>query len=173
MQRHFASAGVLLALLCSSQVADAAQKAVVFPFDLSQQQREEDFFYGPRKPSDAEQRRLVAVHEELVRLLRADGRYDIVDIAPIAKEIEEKAPLDECNGCSIDLAKKVGGEVAITGLVDKASDTLLNMQIGILDTASGAITRQVSVVIQGNTDEAWLRGVRWLYKNRLSLEEKQ
>ncbi len=59
-----------------------------------------------------------------------------------------------------------------TGLVDKASDTLLNMRIMEIDVASGSIETRGNVVIQGNTDEAWLRGVRWLMKNKLPAETK-
>ena len=54
-----------------------------------------------------------------------------------------------------------------TGLVDKASETLLNMRIMEIDVATGQLKRAGNVVIQGNTDEAWLRGVRWLMKNKL------
>ncbi|MDX2309630.1 MAG: DUF3280 domain-containing protein [Hyphomicrobium sp.] len=152
--------------------ASAAPKTVVFPFDLSIQKTEEDFFTGPKKASDAEALRLAQVHAELQKLLGGDGRYELVDLAPIAADISKQAPLDECNGCAQDLAKKVGGEIGVTGLVTKASETLLNMQIGFFDVASGNITKQVSVQIQGNTDESWLRGVRWLYKNRLMPEAK-
>lgn len=167
-----AALAALLTLSILAGPAGAATKTVVFPFDLTLQKTEEDFFYGQRKPTPAEVSRLAQVHAELVKYLAADGRYDLVDLAPIADEITAQAPLDDCNGCTLDLAKKVGGEIGVTGLIIKGSETLLNMQIGFFDVATGNITKQVSVQIQGNTDEAWLRGVKWLYKNRLSPEAK-
>ncbi len=162
----------VIAIVSMTPAAIAEQKTVVFPFDLSLQQREEDFFTGPAKPSPEEAARLKVVNDELAMLVGKDSRYDVIDHSSISKDIEAAAPLNACNGCEIDLSKKIGGEIAFTGLIDKASATLLNMQIGVLDVASGKVLRTASVVIQGNTDEAWLRAVRWLMKNRLSVEAK-
>ncbi len=159
-------------LVASAGAALAGQKTVVFPFDLLLQQKEEDFFIGAGKPSPAEQDRLKLVTDELRKLVAADPRYEVVDIASIMPEVEKQAPFTSCNGCEVDLAKKVGGAIAFTGAIDKASDTLLNMQIGILDVEKGQLLNTAAVVIQGNTDDAWLRGVRWLMKNRLSAEAK-
>lgn len=148
--------------------AQAAGKTVVLPFDLILQKKEEDFFIGASKPSPAEQQRLAAVYEELKTILKARGTYDLVDPAPIAKEIEAAAPIYDCNGCEIDLAKKLDGAIVYTSVVDKASETLLNMRITEIDVASGKLLRAGSVVIQGNTDEAWMRAVRWIMKNRFA-----
>jgi hypothetical protein len=145
-------------------------KTVVLPFDLVLQKKEEDFYIGPSKPSPAEQQRLATIYAELTKILAADGRHQLVDIVPIAKEIEAAAPIVDCNGCEIDLAKKLDGQILYTGLVDKASDTLLNMRIMEIDVASGQLKRAGNVVIQGNTDEAWTRGVRWLMKNKLAAD---
>jgi hypothetical protein len=172
MRRAFA--GALLAFLAAAGMAGsavAAQKTVVLPFDLVLQKKEEDFFLGAGKPSPAEQARLKSINEELARILSADGVHELVDVAPIAQEIEAAAPFVDCNGCEIDLAKKLNAEVLYTGLVDKASDTLLNMRIMEYDVASGQLKRAGNAVIQGNTDEAWLRGVRWLMKNKLPARE--
>jgi hypothetical protein len=165
-----ALAGSLIALFAGMQVAVAAPRTVVLPFDLELLKKEEDFYLGPSKPSPEEQARLQAVHAELTKILSEDGRHDIVDISPISKDIEEAAPLVDCNGCEVDLAKKVNGELLYTGLVDKASDTLLSMRIMEIDVASGKMVRAGSVVIQGNTDDAWMRGVRWIMKNRFAGE---
>jgi hypothetical protein len=150
-----------------SAAASAAQKTVVLPFDLVLQKKEEDFFIGAGKPSPEEQARLQIINDELRAILAADGQHELIDTAPIAKEIEAAAPIVDCNGCEIDLAKKLNGEVLYTGIVDKASDTLLNMRIMETDIQTGQLKRAGNVVIQGNTDDAWLRGVRWLMKNKL------
>jgi len=145
----------------------AAQKTVVLPFDLVLQKKEEDFFIGAGKPSPAEQARLKTINDELRGILAADGQHELIDTGPIASEIEAAAPIVDCNGCEIDLAKKLNGEVLYTGIVDKASETLLNMRIMETDVQTGQLKRAGNVVIQGNTDDAWLRGVRWLMKNKL------
>jgi hypothetical protein len=149
----------------------AAQKTVLLPFDLVLQKKEEDFFIGAGKPSPAEQARLKVINDELAKILSEDGVHELIDTAPHAKEIEAAAPFVDCNGCEVDMAKKLNGEVLYTGLVDKASETLLNMRIMEIDVSSGQLKRAGNVVIQGNTDEAWLRGVRWLMKNKLPATE--
>jgi len=165
-----AFAGAVIALWAAaglSGTAIAAQKTVVLPFDLILQKKEEDFFIGAGKPSAAEQARLQAINLELRNILAADGSLELIDTSAMTKDIEAAAPFVDCNGCEIDLARKLNGEVLYTGLVDKASETLLNMRIMEIDVATGALKRAGNVVIQGNTDEAWLRGVRWLMKNKL------
>ncbi len=147
--------------------AETVRKTVLLPFDLVLQTKEEDFYIGAGKPSPAEQSRLKAVNEELAKILSGDGVHELIDTTPITKDIEAAAPIVDCNGCEIDLAKKLNGEMLYTGLIDKASETLLSMRIMETDVASGQLKRAGNVVIQGNTDEAWVRGVRWLMKNKL------
>ena len=166
--------GAMLAFLVSTGSfagSAAAQKTVLLPFDLILQKKEEDFFIGAGKPSPAEQARLKAINDDLAKILSEDGVHDLIDTAPYAKEIEAAAPFVDCNGCEVDMAKKLNGEVLYTGLVDKASETLLNMRIMEIDVATGQLKRAGNVVIQGNTDEAWLRGVRWLMKNKLPAKD--
>ncbi len=153
--------------------AETVRKTVLLPFDLVLQKKEEDFYIGAGKPSPAEQARLKVINDELAKILSEDGVHQLIDMTPFAKEIEAAAPFVDCNGCEVDLAKKFNGEVLYTGLVDKASETLLNMRIMETDVASGKLKRAGNVVIQGNTDEAWLRGVRWLMKNKLPAKETQ
>jgi hypothetical protein len=160
----------LLAATGANAGTTASLKTLVLPFDLVLQKKEEDFYIGPSKPSPAEQQRLATIYEELTKILAADGRHQLIDIAPIAKDIETAAPIVDCNGCELDLAKKVDAEILYTGLVDKASDTLLNMRIMEIDVASGQLKRAGNVVIQGNTDEAWTRGMRWLMRNKLAAD---
>ena len=170
--RSFWVLALALALSWGS-AANAAQRTIVFPFDLILLKKEEDFFIGASKPSPDEQRRLAAALEQLRELLLGQGTYEFVDLAPFAKEIEDTAPLYDCNGCELRLARKIGGDLAVVSAVDKVSDTLLNMQITMFDVATGGAVKRGSVVIQGNTDEAWTRGVRWIFKNKLSAEAQQ
>lgn len=168
MRRALAS--IFLALL--TLPAEAALRAAVFPFDFLIPTKEEDFFIGPRKPSVDEQRRLELVRAEMGRLVTAGGRYEMLDISGLVPEIEAAAPLSECNGCEVDLARKSGADIVFLGTIEKVSDTVLNLQLLELEVGSGAVKRRMSAVIQGNTDDAWLGGVRWLVKNRVLAREE-
>ncbi len=157
----------LCALLMGATMTHAAPKTAVFPVELSVPAlHPDDLMFGTTIKLE-ELERLKVVTKELRTLLAASGEFAVADLSSIEKDIEEKAPLHECNGCENDLAKKVGVELAVLPLLQKSSDTLLNLTIAVQDVASGRLTQRESVVIQGNTEESWVRAVRWLVKHRL------
>lgn len=160
------------ALVILSGAASAMQKAAVFPFDLVIPPKEEDFFIGATGPNAAEKARLKLVYDEFVRLMTASGTIEAVDLAPIAAEIEAKSPIYECKGCEIDLAKKVGAEIAYIVVLEKASDTLLNLNVTEIDVGRVGVIRRATAVVNGNTDDAWLGVVRWVVKNRLLAKQE-
>jgi len=154
-------------------VAQAAQKLAIFPIDMSFPKSEEDFFSGTQGPSPDEQRRLSMARDQLAKMLADSGRYEIVDTTPIGAEIAAAQPIYTCNGCEIDLAGKTKADLVMTGLIDKISETHLSLTVAIVDVANSKLLKTSSVLIQGNTDEAWAHGVRWITKNRLLAEDKK
>jgi len=165
-------AGLALALFLLPGAALAGQKAIIFPFDLIDQSQQFEIGLMPKEIDPEEKRRLAIITEELTKLIKQSGRYEVVDPAPIAAEIEEKAPMHKCNGCEDDLAKKVGAEVAFIGTVRKASDVLFTVSVYIRDVASAKVIKQASSEIYGNTDAMWLRAVRYLVEKRLFAPER-
>jgi hypothetical protein len=57
--------------------------------------------------------------------------------------------------------------IAITGTVSKVSNLILGFTIHVRDDSTGRLTRVLQAGFRGNTDESWLRGIRWLVANRL------
>jgi hypothetical protein len=161
-----------LALFLLPGAALAGQKAIIFPFDLIDQSQQFEIGLMPKEIDPEEKRRLAIITEELTKLIKQSGRYEVLDRAPIAAEIEEKAPMHKCNGCEDDLAKKVGAEVAFIGTVRKASDVLFTVSVYIRDVASAKVIKQASSEIYGNTDAMWLRAVRYLVEKRLFAPER-
>jgi len=155
------------AVLMGVTMTQAAPKTAVFPVELSVPAlHPDDLMFGTTiKPEEVE--RLKVLTKELRSLLAESGEFAVADLSVIEKDIEEKGPLHECNGCENDLAKKVGVELAVLPLLMKSSDTLLNLTIAVQDVASGRLTKRETVFIQGNTEESWVRAVRWLVKRRL------
>ena len=164
-------AGFALALFLLPGAALAGQKAVIFPFDLIDQSQQFEIGLMPKEIDPEEKRRLAVITEELTKLIKQSGRYEVVDPAPISAEIEQKAPIHKCNGCEDDLAKKVGAEVAFIGTVRKASDVLFTVSVYIRDVASAKVIKQASSEIYGNTDAMWLRAVRYIVEKRLFAPE--
>ena len=163
---------VMASMAALPAVAAAAERLAIFPIDMSMPRTEEDFFRGVTGPSPEEQNRLSMAHAELQKRLAASGRYEIVDLSPLSAEITAAQPIFECNGCEIDIATKAKADLVMTSLVDKISETHLSLTVAVVDIAKSKLVSNSSVLIQGNTDESWMHGVRWLVKNRLLAEDK-
>jgi hypothetical protein len=146
------------ALLLSATAALAGQKAAVFPFELIDDSLDGQYL-GPRAD---EAQRLVLATAELRRLAAQEAGYDVLDLTPIAAEVEKAAPIYKCNRCEVDLARRAGADVAVTAAVRKFSNLLLSLHIYVRDVSTGNLTKMYRIDIRGNTDESWLRGVRWL-----------
>lgn len=165
---------ILAAMLAAlATPVSAGQRLAIFPFDMSIPKSEEDFFRGVSGPSPAEQNRLSMAEAELQKQLGEDPRYEIVDLAPLKEEISKARPIYECNGCEIDIAAKAKADLVMTSVVDKISETHLSLTVALIDVAESKLIKNSSVLIQGNTDESWMHGVRWLVRNRLRAEEEK
>jgi len=160
-----------LAFMLLPAAARAEQKAVIFPFDLIDQQQQFEIGLMPKGIDPEEKRRLGVITEELTKLIKKSGRYEVVDTAPIAALIEEKSPMYKCNGCEDDLAKKVGADIAFIGTVRKASDVLFTVSVYIRDISNERVVKQGSSEIYGNTDAMWLRAVDYVVDRRLFKEK--
>lgn len=161
---------VVLFALFSSFPAWAAQKTAVLPFDM--RDASQDGEYVPQfKPADLERLKLVA--EELKTLMTKDERYEVMDLTPWAADIDKAYPFSKCDGCDLEIGQKAGADLAVMGYVDKLSDALISLQIFVRDVKSGEMVKTMSAEIRGNTDELWLHGIRYLWRNRFMPQEKQ
>lgn len=157
-------AGLVLSLVVDAAArADEPRTAAVFDFELIDTSLEGEM----RGKQSAEQTRLVLISRRLRELLAQSGRYEPVDIAPAAAAIKAAGNLYGCNGCDADIARQLGAELAVRGVVQKVSNLILNMTVYITEAGTGAHVAGASVDIRGNTDESWLRGVSYLVRNRL------
>lgn len=159
------------AVLSFPAMASAGPKLLLFPIEMSIPRTEMDFFTPEVGPSPAEQERLKMAHAELTKLIAADGRYDLLDVTPYAAEIEAAQPISECNGCEVDIGAKAGADLLMVSVLNKISETHLSLTVSLVDVAKSGVVNNASVLIQGNTDESWQHGVRWLARNRLLAAE--
>ena len=161
--------GLLCLAILPALPALAAQKTAVFPFDL--RDADQDGEMVPQYNED-DLRRAKLVADELKALMTKDGRYEVIDLTPLNADIEKASPFDKCDACETPLAEKAGAELAVTGVAHKFSNALISLQLYVRDVKSGEMKKTMSAAIQGNTDELWLHGVRWLWKNRFNNEAK-
>ncbi len=148
-------------------MADNAMPAVaVFDFELFDTSLQGEV----EGENPAEQKRLILISDLLRRLLRESGRFQLVDLGPAAARIAEAGQFRDCNGCAVAIARGLHAELAMTGVVQKVSNLILNINIYIHDAKSGALIKAMSADIRSNSDESWSRGVSWLVRNRLLAE---
>jgi hypothetical protein len=157
-------AAILIALVSSVAAAAGVQErsAAIFDFELTDTSRDNQL-----APHDAEHRaRLAQVSDRLRQRLAESGRFAIVDIAPVAKAARA-SNLQSCGGCDVRLASQIGADLAITGMVFKVSNLILNMTIFVRDAKTGNDVAVAQADMRGDTDESWTRTLDWLVRNRL------
>jgi hypothetical protein len=117
-------------------------------------------------PQADEQRRLKDVTEQLRKALTQSGNFVVMDITPV-NAAAHASNLQSCGGCDVQLAQKLGADLAVTGLVQKVSALILNMNIYLRDAHTGKLITGMSADFRGNTDESWTRAMSYLVRNRL------
>ncbi len=161
--------GLVVLFLCAwlmtpaCLLADEAVPIVVFDFELYDTSLEGEV----KGLNPDEQNRLGMISDQLRELLGASERYTIVDTAPAANKIAEGGNWQDCPGCDVKIAKHLGARLAVTGLVQKVSNLILNINIYVRCVETGKVVQFAGADIRGNTDQSWTRGVSWLVRNRL------
>ncbi|TPQ41814.1 hypothetical protein C2U70_02230 [Bradyrhizobium guangdongense] len=149
-----------LLLMNSAALADPP-KLVVFDFELIDTSLPGEF-YG----SKPELVRLDRISEQLREELTKSGKYQMLDIAPI-RDAARHANLQACGGCDLKLAGQLGADLEITGVVQKVSNLIINLNIYLRDVKTGAMITAASADMRGNTDESWTRTMSYLIRNRI------
>jgi len=154
---------VLVLTLVSAAPAYAdAPKVAVFDFELVDTSLQGEM-YGPR--SD-EHDRLLYAGDQLRNYLSASGRFQVIDIAPV-NAAAHGSNLQACGGCDVRFGEKLGADLVITGVVQKVSNLILNINIYVRDVHTGQLVAAASTDMRGNTDESWSRAMNYLVRNRL------
>ena len=169
LRKFYLSLAILFAVVPCAP-AFAASKVAVFPFDMRDVEQEGEVV-PQYKETDLARVRVIA--EELRTLLQKDDRYELIDLKPLDSEVQMAAPFNNCDGCEVAIAQKAGADLAVTGFVDKWSDALISIQVFAREVSTGKLVKAMSAEVRGNTDELWLHGIRWLWRNRFNTEEKK
>ncbi len=150
-------------LLAFASPCAGGEKIAVFEFEIIRS----NVIAGVPENREAEALRLAMIGARLRAQLSASGQFDLVDIAPVAAKAAA-ANLRSCGGCADDFAKELGAAYAVTGMVQKVSELILNINVYVRDAATSKLVAGASVDLRGNTDESWRRGIDYLYKNVLA-----
>jgi hypothetical protein len=148
----------LLAAVAIMPAPALAERVAVFDLELINTSLE---------PTRAEESARLAMVGEVATAEFARHGLELVDTRPVAAELAMVKSLRDCNGCELDLARKLGADLAAVGWVQKVSNLILNLTMQVREVGSGRLVRAGSVDIRGNTDESWRRGITYLVNRRL------
>jgi hypothetical protein len=137
-------------------------KAAVFDFELLDTSLQGEV----NGPQADEQRRLKDVTDQMRKALAEAGKFVVLDIAPV-NAAAHASNLQACGGCDVQYAQQLGADLAITGLVQKVSALILNMNVYLRDAHTGRLVASMSADFRSNTDESWSRTASFLLRNRL------
>ena len=151
-----------LALAIATAARADPLKLAVFDFELVDTSLQGEV-NGPRAD---EHDRLMRVGDQLRKQLAESGKYHLLDIAPV-NAAAHGSNLQACGGCDVQYAKQLGADLAITGVVQKVSNLILNINIYLRDVHTGRLVTAMSADLRGNTDETWSRATSYLLRNRL------
>jgi hypothetical protein len=155
---------VLIVLMLPIPGAARADPSKVAVFDFERMDTSlQGEVNGPR--SD-ENERLMRAGDQLRKAMAESGRYVVVDIGPVNAAAHGRN-LQACGGCDVQYAQELGADLAITGVVQKVSNLILNMNIYMRNVHTGRLVTSMNADFRGNTDESWSRAMSYLLRNRL------
>jgi len=101
------------------------------------------------------------------KALEASGRYEIVDTSGVdSAEVKDRS-LRNCHGCDADIAKKIGADQSIIGVISRAGQTEYYVSLRITDAVRHEVVyRHMSFYIGSET--GWSSGMRDAMADALS-----
>lgn len=123
----------------------------------------EGAYFGERPEERA---RIGLLETEIRQRFEAEG-FTLMDLAPIAEDLDRVVNPAKCYGCDVRMAQKLGADYVLVGEVQKVSNLILAMNLVLRDAGDGTMLRGQVVDIRANTDDSWLRGMRYILKNNI------
>jgi hypothetical protein len=153
---------VISLLLMSAAARAEPPKLAVFDLEMIDTSLQGEV-NGPRAD---EQARLLRSGDQVRKELAESGKFRVIDIAPV-NAAAHGSNLQACGGCDVKLADELGADLAMTGVVQKVSNLILNINLYLRDVHTGQLVAAASADMRGNTDESWSRATDYLVRNRL------
>jgi hypothetical protein len=91
--------------------------------------------------------------------------FEILSNDPQAERLATVTNPANCYGCELRIGTALGADYVVVGEVQKVSNLILSMNLVMRELPEGQMVRGLSVDIRSNTDESWLRGMRYILNN--------
>lgn len=128
----------------------------------------EGAYFGAREDEAAR----IDMLEAQVSARFADEGFTLMDLSPVAEELDRTVNPADCYGCDLRMGKKLGARYVLVGEVQKVSNLILSMNLVMREAEGGQMVRGMSVDIRSNTDDSWTRGMCYILNNNFFREEK-
>ncbi|QSR84985.1 DUF2380 domain-containing protein [Methylacidimicrobium sp. B4] len=132
-------------------------KIVVFPFEL-----EDSSAAGSMGSAPDAAPYLTRATEEARRALLQSGRYTLIDPAGADLGAEAGRGLRNCNGCEAAIARKLGADQSLIGVILRPEMVEYGAKIWITDARDGRILSTSALRLSLGGPESWVSGVRLL-----------
>ena len=161
----FAARDILAASPEFGVIADASPrvKMAVFDFEL------EDFSPAAallvNRPMDIEQLKLAT--DTARGLIAQSGGYSVIDVSSVGEAPAKAHELRNCDGCDAGIARKLGADQSLVGVVTRISMTDYAVTFKLRDARTGALVAVEQTDLRMGANHSWNCGAAWLIKNRL------
>lgn len=157
-----ATLGLLLAPALAAADAPPAVKIAVFEFEL-EDLSPASALLGQATSSAASMTKVsAAAREELER----SGRYRIVDVAAADAAPVKSRALRNCDGCEAQIARQLGADASLIGVVRRVTQTDYYVVVQIRDARNGKLLDAQEANFAGG-EEGWASGVRMLIRHQV------
>jgi Protein of unknown function (DUF2380) len=138
-------------------------KIAVFDFEL------DDFSAGAGIAGDkaADRTQLDLAAGEARRLIAQSGRYSVVDVSGAEGDAVKGRSLRQCNGCEAAIARKLGADQSLIGIVTRISRTEYTVRFQIRDAHTGELVLAPQSDLRIGADYSWNRGTAALINKSL------
>ncbi len=114
----------------------------------------------------------LALLEDAIRDRFVAEGFEMVDLAPVAEELDRTWSPADCNGCDVRMAARLGADYSLVGEVQKVSNLILSMNLALREVETDRLVRMLAVDIRSNTDDSWLRGGRYILEHHFFADEE-
>jgi PQQ-dependent catabolism-associated CXXCW motif protein len=95
--------------------------------------------------------------------------YEVLDNAPAQQAIDrlksQQAYLHDCNGCDLDIGRRLHADFVLVAWVYRVSGLILTLTYEIHDVKTGQITARKSFDFRGDNDAAWNHAIDYMVRD--------
>jgi Protein of unknown function (DUF2380) len=110
---------------------------------------------------------LADVTKGVRELFAQSGRYHVVEAGSANADAARKQNLRDCDGCDAGLAKELGADQSLVGIVRRISRTEYVIRFQIRDSRTGAVVSKGDSGLRMGANYSWSRGAVRLVRDRV------